>query len=131
MRKTKGLGVVVTDGAPQAIGPYSQAITTNGLIFTAGQIALDPQRMELVGKTTAEQTEQVLKNLRAVLEAAGARLDDVVKTTVYLADMADFPAMNEVYGRHFGTHKPARSTVQAAALPKGARVEIDVIAVLA
>jgi len=131
MRKTKGLGVVATANAPQAIGPYSQAITTNGLIFTAGQIALDPQKMELVGKTTAEQTEQVMKNLRAVLEAAGARLDDVVKTTVYLADMADFPAMNEVYGRHFGTHKPARSTVQAAALPKGARVEIDVIAVLA
>jgi len=131
MRKSKGLGIVATGNAPQAIGPYSQAITTNGLIFTAGQIALDPQRMELVGTTTAEQTEQVMKNLRAVLEAAGARLDDVVKTTVYLADMADFPAMNEVYGRHFGTHKPARSTVQAAALPKGARVEIDVIAVLA
>ncbi len=131
MRKTKGLGVVATDGAPQAIGPYSQAIVTDGLIFTAGQIALDPQRMELVGTTTAEQTEQVMKNLRAVLAAAGARLEDVVKTTVYLADMGDFPAMNEVYGRHFGTHKPARSTVQAAALPKGARVEIDVVAVLA
>lgn len=131
MRKTKGLGVVATDTAPQAIGPYSQAVMTNGLIFTAGQIALDPQRMELVGKTTAEQTEQVMKNLRAVLEAAGARLEDVVKTTVYLIDMADFPAMNEVYGRHFGSHKPARSTVQAAALPKSARVEIDVIAVLA
>jgi 2-iminobutanoate/2-iminopropanoate deaminase len=131
MRKSKGLGVVATDGAPQAIGPYSQAIVTNGLIFTAGQIALDPQRMELVGKTTAEQTEQVMKNLGAVLEAAGARFDDVVKTTVYLVDMADFPAMNEVYGKHFGVHKPARSTVQAAALPKGARVEIDVIAVLA
>jgi len=131
MRKTKGLGVVATDTAPQAIGPYSQAVMTNGLIFTAGQIALDPQRMELVGKTTAEQTEQVMTNLRAVLEAAGGRLEDVVKTTVYLADMADFPAMNEVYGRHFGSHKPARSTVQAAALPKSARVEIDVIAVLA
>ena len=131
MRKTKGLGVVASDSAPKAIGPYSQAIVTNGLIFTAGQIALDPQRMELVGKTTAEQTEQVMQNLRAVLEAAGARLEDVVRTTVYLADMADFPAMNEVYGRHFGTHKPARSTVQAAALPKGARVEIDVIAVQA
>jgi 2-iminobutanoate/2-iminopropanoate deaminase len=131
MRKTKGLGVVATDTAPQAIGPYSQAVMTNGLIFTAGQIALDPQRMELVGKTTAEQTEQVMKNLRAVLEAAGARLEDVVKTTVYLVDMADFPAMNEVYGRHFGSHKPARSTVQASALPKSARVEIDVIAALA
>jgi 2-iminobutanoate/2-iminopropanoate deaminase len=131
MRKTRGLGVVATDSAPKAIGPYSQGIVTNGLIFTAGQIPLDPQTMELVGKTAAEQTEQVMKNLRAVLEAAGARLEDVVKTTVYLADIADFPAMNEVYARHFGTHKPARSTVQAAALPKGARVEIDVIAVQA
>ncbi|HEY6853996.1 MAG TPA: RidA family protein [Gemmatimonadales bacterium] len=131
MRKTKGLGVVSTDAAPKAIGPYSQAIVMNGLIFTAGQVALDPASGNLVGTTAAEQTEQVLKNLRAVLEAAGARLEDVVKTTVYLADMADFGAMNEVYARHFGSHKPARSTVQAAGLPKAARVEIDVIAVQA
>lgn len=129
MRKTKGLGVVTTDGAPKAIGPYSQAIVTDGLVFTAGQVSLDPQTMELVGATTAEQTEQVMKNLAAVLAAAGTSLDNVVKTTVFLADMSDFAPMNEVYARYFGTHKPARSTVQAAGLPKGARVEIDVIAV--
>jgi len=128
MRKTKGLGVVATDAAPKAIGPYSQAITTDGLVFTAGQVALDPKSGELVGTTTAQQTEQVLKNLQAVLAAAGTNLDNVVKTTVYLADMADFAQMNEVYAKHFGTHKPARSTVQAAGLPKAARVEIDVIA---
>ena len=129
MRKTRGLGVVATDAAPKAIGPYSQAIMTDGLVFTAGQVALDPTSGELVGTTTAQQTEQVLKNLQAVLAAAGTSLGNVVKTTVYLADMADFALMNEVYAKHFGTHKPARSTVQAAGLPKAARVEIDVIAV--
>jgi 2-iminobutanoate/2-iminopropanoate deaminase len=129
MRKTRGLGVVATDAAPKAIGPYSQAITTDGLVFTAGQVALDPASGELVGTTTAQQTEQVLKNLQAVLAAAGTSLENVVKTTVYLADMADFAQMNEVYAKHFGAHKPARSTVQAAGLPKAARVEIDVIAV--
>ena len=129
MRKTSGLGVVATDGAPKAIGPYSQAITTDGLVFTAGQVALDPKSGELVGRTTAEQTEQVFANLKAVLAAAGTSLGNVVKTTVYLADMADFAQMNEVYAKHFGTHKPARSTVQAAGLPKAARVEVDVIAV--
>ena len=128
MRKTKGLGIVTTDGAPKAIGPYSQAITTDGMVYTAGQIALDPQTGEVVGKTVGEQTDQVLKNLAAVLTAAGSALANVVKTTVYLADMADFPAMNEVYARHFGAHKPARSTVQAAGLPRGVRVEIDAIA---
>ncbi len=131
MRKTKGLGVVATDGAPKAIGPYSQAVVTDGLVFTAGQVALDPKGGELVGTTTAQQTEQVFKNLAAVLAAAGSSLGNVVKATVYLADMADFAAMNEVYAKHFGTHKPARSTVQAAGLPKNARVEIDVIAVKA
>ena len=129
MRKTRGLGVVATDAAPKAIGPYSQAIMTDGLVFTAGQVALDPKSGELVGTTAAQQTEQIFKNLQAVLAAAGTNLDNVVKTTVYLADMADFAQMNEVYGKHFGTHKPARSTVQAAGLPKAARVEIDVIAV--
>jgi 2-iminobutanoate/2-iminopropanoate deaminase len=129
MRKTRGLGVVATDAAPKAIGPYSQAITTDGLVFTAGQVALDPKSGELVGTTTAQQTEQVFKNLQAVLAAAGTSLDNVVKTTVYLADMADFAQMNEVYAKHFGTHKPARSTVQAAGLPKAARVEIDMVAV--
>jgi 2-iminobutanoate/2-iminopropanoate deaminase len=128
MRKAHGQGAVVTDQAPKAIGPYSQAIIANNLVFTAGQVALDPKTGEMVGKTTAEQTEQVLKNLAAVLAAAGASFEQVVKTTVFLADMADFPAMNEVYGRHFPTHKPARSTVQAAGLPKNARVEIDAIA---
>ncbi|HET7791531.1 MAG TPA: RidA family protein [Gemmatimonadales bacterium] len=129
MRKAHALGVVATDGAPKAIGPYSQAIVVDGRVFTAGQIALDPKSGEMVGKTAAEQTEQVFKNLIAILAAAGSGLDRVIKTTVYLADMGEFAAMNEVYARHFGTHKPARSTVQAAALPKGARVEIDAIAI--
>ena len=119
---------IATDAAPKAIGPYSQAIAIDRLVFTAGQVALDPKSGELVGKTTAEQTEQVFANLKAVLSAAGTSLANVVKTTVYLADMADFSQMNEVYARHFGSHKPARSTVQAAALPKGVRVEIDAIA---
>jgi len=126
--RPKGLGIVTTQAAPQAIGPYSQAVVVDGTVYTAGQIALDPQTGEVVGKTAAEQTERVLKNLAAVLEAAGSGLAMVVKTTVYLADMADFPAMNEVYAKHFGSHKPARSTVQAAGLPKGVRVEIDAIA---
>jgi 2-iminobutanoate/2-iminopropanoate deaminase len=126
--KPKALGIVATNGAPKAIGPYSQAVVADGTVYTAGQIALDPKTGEVVGKTTAEQTEQVLKNLAAVLAGAGSELGMVVKTTVYLADMADFSAMNEVYAKHFGEHKPARSTVQAAGLPKGVRVEIDAIA---
>src|SRR5260221_11710931 len=105
---------IATDAAPKAIGPYSQAIAIDGLVFTAGQVALDPKSGELVGKTTAEQTEQVFANLRAVLSAAGTSLASVVKTTGYLADMADFVQMNEVYARHFGTHKPERPTVQPA-----------------
>jgi 2-iminobutanoate/2-iminopropanoate deaminase len=124
----KALGVTATDRAPQAIGPYSQAITADGWVFTAGQVALDPKSGALVGAGVAEQTEQVFQNLEAVLAASGTSLGNVVKSTVYLADMADFAAMNEVYARHFGAHKPARSTVQAAGLPKGARVEIDLIA---
>jgi 2-iminobutanoate/2-iminopropanoate deaminase len=119
---------VSTNNAPAAIGPYSQATVAGGFVFTAGQIALDPSTMEMVGSTAAEQTEQVFKNLVAVLAAAGTGLDAVVKTTVYLADMADFQAMNEVYAIHFGDHKPARAAVQAAALPKGALVEIDAVA---
>jgi 2-iminobutanoate/2-iminopropanoate deaminase len=129
MGKETELRVVATDGAPKAIGPYSQAITTGAFVFTAGQVALDPKSGELVGRTTAEQTEQVFANLKAVLAGAGTTLQHVVKTTVYLADMADFAQMNEVYARQFGAHKPARSTVQAAGLPRNARVEIDVIAV--
>jgi 2-iminobutanoate/2-iminopropanoate deaminase len=120
---------ISSDAAPKAIGPYSQAIAVDNLVFTAGQVALDPKSGELVGRTTAEQTEQVFANLKAVLAAAGTSLHNVVKSTVYLADMADFAQMNEVYAKHFGAHKPARSTVQAAGLPKHARVEIDVIAV--
>ncbi|HVH66569.1 MAG TPA: RidA family protein [Gemmatimonadales bacterium] len=126
----KGWVVVATDDAPTAIGPYSQAVTVEGMVYTAGQIALHPTSGEIVGKTTAEQAEQVLKNLAAILKAAGSGLDRVIKTSVYLIDMRDFPAMNEVYAKHFGAHKPARSTIQAAALPKGVRVEIDAIAKL-
>jgi len=124
----KALGLVVADGAPKAIGPYSQAVVVDGMVYTAGQIPLDPKTGGIVGKTTAEQAEQVFKNLGAILKAAGSGLDQVVKTTVYLVDMADFPAMNEVYAKYFPTHKPARSTIQAAALPKAVRVEIDAIA---
>ena len=125
---SKGVSTVLTEQAPQAIGPYSQAIVSDGTVFTAGQIALDPKTGAIVGTTTAEQTDQVLKNLEAILKTAGSSLALVVKTTVYLLDMADFPAMNEVYAKHFGAHKPARTTIQAAALPKAARVEIDAIA---
>ena len=125
----KTLNPVATDKAPKAIGPYSQAIVTDNVVYTAGQVALDPASGELVGKTVAEQTDQVLKNITAVLAASGSSLGQVVKTTVFLADMADFAAMNEVYAKHFGGHRPARSTVQAGGLPKGARVEIDAIAI--
>jgi 2-iminobutanoate/2-iminopropanoate deaminase len=122
------MDIVSTSNAPQAIGPYSQATVVGDFVFTAGQIALDPATMELVGGDVAAQTEQVFANLRAVLEAGGTSLGKVVKTTVYLADMADFPAMNEVYAKHFGDHKPARVTVQAAGLPMNVSVEIDAIA---
>jgi 2-iminobutanoate/2-iminopropanoate deaminase len=125
----KTIQTVATEHAPKAIGPYSQAIVADGTVYTAGQVALDPQSGALLGQTVSEQTEQVLKNLAAVLAASGSSLGQVVKTTVFLADMADFAAMNEVYARHFGGHRPARSTVQAAGLPKGARVEIDAIAI--
>ena len=120
---------VSTEQAPAAIGPYSQAVIAGNLVFTAGQIALDPASMEMVGDDVAAQTERVLVNLAAVLAQADCTFADVVKTTVYLADMADFPVMNEVYARHFGDHRPARAAVQAAALPKGGLVEIDAVAV--
>lgn len=123
------LTVISTPRAPKAIGPYSQAMVSGKLVYTAGQVALDPASMELVPGDVAEQTERALANLAAVLAEAGTGLDKVIKTTVYLIDMADFGAMNEVYARHFGTHRPARSTVAVAGLPKGARVEIDVVAV--
>ena len=122
--------IVSTDKAPGAIGPYSQAIKTGGLIFCSGQIPIDPITGEFVSNDIAEQTEQVLKNLTAVLEAGGTNLANVVKTTVFLADMSDFAAMNEVYGRYFSENKPARATVQAARLPRDAKVEIECIAVV-
>jgi 2-iminobutanoate/2-iminopropanoate deaminase len=125
---SSGVRLVAADKAPKAIGPYSQAVVVDGMVYTAGQIALDSTAGAIVGTSTAEQAEQVLRNLTAILEAAGSSLALVVKTTVYLLDMADFPAMNEVYAKHFGAHKPARTTIQAAALPKAARVEIDAIA---
>jgi 2-iminobutanoate/2-iminopropanoate deaminase len=119
---------VATAGAPAAIGPYSQAVVAGDFVFTAGQIALDPTSMELIGSNVTEQTERVFANLNAVLEAAGLGLQDVVKATVFLTDMADFAAMNEVYAKHFGNHKPARAALQVAALPKGALVEIEAVA---
>lgn len=122
------MDIVATSGAPEAIGPYSQAVVAGEYVFTAGQIALHPESMEVVGTGVAEQTEQVMRNLAAVLEAGGSSLSRVVKTTVYLSNMGDFPTMNEVYAKHFGSHRPARSTVEAAALPKNVRVEIDAIA---
>jgi 2-iminobutanoate/2-iminopropanoate deaminase len=124
------MDVVATPGAPKAIGPYSQGIRANGLLFTAGQVALDPATGELVPGGIAEQTARAMDNLRAVLTAAGTDFSQVVKTTVFLVDMGDFTAMNEGYGRAFGGHRPARSTVAVAALPRGARVEIDVIALV-
>ena len=125
---TRALKLVAAEGAPKAIGPYSQAVVVDGVVYTAGQIPLDPKTGEIVGRTTAEQADQVFRNLAAILKGAGSGLNLVIKTTVYLVDMADFPALNEVYAKHFATHKPARSTIQAAALPKGVRVEIDAIA---
>jgi 2-iminobutanoate/2-iminopropanoate deaminase len=121
--------IISTENAPGAIGPYSQAVKIAGMVFCSGQIPIDPATGEFVSDDVAEQTEQVLKNLSAVLEAAGTNLNNVVKTTVFLADMNDFAAMNEVYARYFSDNKPARATVQAARLPKDARVEIECIAV--
>ena len=120
--------IVATDEAPRAIGPYSQAVIAGGMVFASGQIPLDPRTGEFVAGGIREQTEQVMRNLSAVLGAAGSGLGRVLKATVYLADMADFAEMNEVYGSYFREEPPARSTVQAARLPRDARVEIDVIA---
>jgi 2-iminobutanoate/2-iminopropanoate deaminase len=122
---------VTTPDAPAAIGPYSQAIVAGGFLFVSGQIPLDPATGRLVSGTIAEETRRVFDNLAAILTAAGAGFDDVVKTTVYLSDMADFAAMNEVYATYFSAPAPARATVQAAALPKAVRVEIDLIALIA
>ncbi|HKR01950.1 MAG TPA: RidA family protein [Pyrinomonadaceae bacterium] len=120
--------IIKTESAPAAIGPYSQAVRAAGLVFASGQIPTDPKTGQFVEGGIAEQTEQVMRNLTAVLEAAGTNLERVVKTTVFLADMNDFSAMNEVYGRYFKENPPARATVQAARLPRDARVEIELIA---
>jgi 2-iminobutanoate/2-iminopropanoate deaminase len=122
------LDFISTDGAPKAIGPYSQAVAEGGFLFTSGQIPLDPRTGELVSGGIEVATERVFDNLEAVLRQSGLSLSDVVKATVYLAKMEDFGAMNAVYARRFGEHRPARSTVAAAALPKGAPVEIDLVA---
>jgi 2-iminobutanoate/2-iminopropanoate deaminase len=119
---------ISTDRAPSAIGPYSQGIVTNGFLFTAGQIPLDAVAGKIVEGGIVEQTEQVMRNLQEVLRAAGATWGDVVKTTVYLQDLAHFPTVNEVYGKSLGDARPARSTVQVSALPRGALIEIDAIA---
>ena len=122
------LETVHTDRAPKAIGPYSQAIVVDGWVYCSGQIALDPATGEVVAGDVTAQTERAMKNLTAVLAAAGSRLDLVVKTTVFLSSMSDFAAMNEIYGRHFGSHRPARATVAAAGLPRGVAVEIECVA---
>ena len=122
--------IVHTEKAPAAIGPYSQAVIAGNFVFTAGQIALDPSTGQIVSGDVTAQTERVLQNLTAVLESAGASWREVVKTTVYLQDMADFPRVNEVYGRMIGDARPARSTVQVSGLPRGVLVEIDAVAVV-
>ena len=122
--------IVHTDRAPKPIGPYSQAVKSNGFVFLSGQVALDPKSGEFAPLEVRQQTERVLENIKAILEASGASLGHVVKTTVFLKDMNDFTAMNEVYAQFFTAAPPARSTIQAARLPKDALVEIDVIAFL-
>ena len=122
--------IVATDRGPKAIGPYSQAVRANGFVFLSGQIALDPKTQQIIEGGIALQTERVLENLKGIIEAAGASFQRVVKTTVFLADINDFAAMNEVYARYFTAHPPARSTVEVARLPRDVRVEIDLIALL-
>jgi len=122
--------IIATDRAPKAIGPYSQATRHNGLVYSSGQIPLDPATGQLIEGGIAEQTARVLENLRGVLEAASAGLDSVLKTTVFLKDMGEFAAMNEVYAKYFGTNPPARSTVEVARLPRDVRVEIEAIALV-
>ena len=124
------LEFVHTDNAPAAIGPYSQAVKVGNLMFCSGQIPLDPKTMEMVGDNATDQTEQVMKNIASLLEAAGASLSQVARTTIFLHSMADFAAVNVVYGRHFGDHRPARACVAVKELPKGSLVEIDCIVAL-
>ncbi len=121
---------IQTDAAPRAIGPYSQAVYANGFLFVSGQIALHPDNGELVGTDIESQSRRALANLQAIVESSGGKLSDVVRTTVFLTDLSDFSAFNTVYQTFFGNHRPARSTVQVASLPKGSRVEIDAIAAL-
>jgi 2-iminobutanoate/2-iminopropanoate deaminase len=120
--------IVTTDRGPKPIGPYSQAVKTNGFLYLSGQVALDPKTNEMSAGDIRQQTERVLENIKGILEAAGSNLHHVIKTTVFLKDMNEFPAMNEVYGRYFTAAPPARSTVQVARLPKDALVEIEVVA---
>ena len=131
MYTTEGKKIIHTDRAPQAIGPYSQAVRTDNMVYTAGQIGLDPATMEIVSGGVEAETRQVLNNLKQVLEAANSGLNYVVKTTVFLRDMADFPKMNAIYAEFFPKNPPARSTVAVAALPKGVAVEIEAIALAA
>ncbi len=122
--------IISTATAPAVVGPYSQGVRAGNLLFTAGQVALSPATGKMVAGTIHDETEQVMQNLHAVLQAAGTNFDNVVKSTVLLASMADFAAMNEVYGRHMGDNPPARTTYQVAALPRDARVEIDMVAII-
>lgn len=122
------IATIATPDAPQAIGPYSQAVVADGFVFASGQIALDPKTGEMVGDTVEAQTEQIFSNVQALLQAAGSDLEHVIKTTCFLASIEEFAAFNEVYGRYFKTHLPARSAVGVAGLPKGALVEVEVIA---
>lgn len=128
MSSNTSLETISTNQAPAAIGPYAQAIATGGLVYTSGQIPLDPETMDVVPGGITEQAERVMTSLAAVLAASGSSLDQVVKTTCFVTDLADFAAFNDVYGRHFGDHKPARSTVQVAALPRGVKLEVECIA---
>lgn len=120
--------MINTDKAPKAIGPYSQAIKYENLIFISGQIAIDPKTQELIKSDIKKQTERIMENIKAILEEAGLSLNHVIKTTIYLKNINDFPALNEVYGKYFTEHKPARATIEVSNLPKGALVEIEAIA---
>ncbi len=130
MNADKGLTCVATDAAPAAIGPYSQAVVAGGFVFCSGQIGLDPATAEIVPGGVEAEAQQVMKNLSAVLSAAGTGPSQVTKATIYLADMADFAVVNEIYGRWLGEARPARATVAVAGLPKGARIEVDAVAVV-
>jgi 2-iminobutanoate/2-iminopropanoate deaminase len=129
-QENRMIDIIATDRAPKAIGPYSQAVRANGFLFVSGQIAIDPKTQQVVAGNASVQTERVLENLKAIVEAAGTNLEHVVKTTVYLADFEDYSAMNEVYSRYFEQNRPARSTVETPRLPRNVRIEIDLIALL-